>query len=186
MAQIALDLDGVLADVHHAAAERSDQLDETNCPPPNWDFESDEQRDHFLHVTQNLWHNHTHLVPPTVDDLWKTTRRLSWSHDVDIVTHRTGVDEQIQTWLDGYNVYYDNFISTSAQKSTVGEYDLHIDDSPNVAADVTAAGRCAVVIDAEYNASYECGDLATRVSDVSEAAELLAGVDIDHLAERVV
>lgn len=184
--RIALDLDGVLADTHHAAAQRSDQLDEDNCPPPDWDFESDEQQDHFLHVAQNLWHNHTHHIPPTVDNLWKHTRRLSWQYDVDIVTHRTGVDEQIQTWLDAYNVYYDDFYSTNGPKSDVDTYDVHIDDSPHVAAETTQHGRYAVLIDAEYNESYECGDCCTRVSDISEAAELLCRSDIDPLESRVV
>lgn len=178
---IALDLDGVLADTHAAAAKRSDQLNEDNCPPPDWDFESDEQRDHFLHVTQNLWHNHTHLLPPTVDNLRDVTRRLSYDYDVDIVTHRTGVDEMVQTWLDAYHVTYSDFYSTNKPKTHVGNHDIHIDDSPHVAAEATAAGRYAVVIDAEYNASYECGDLSMRVSDVSEAVDVLRGADIDSL-----
>lgn len=175
---IALDVEGVLADTHAATAARSDFLEPEECPPPDWDFPSDEHYEEFMHVSQNLWHNHNHEIPPMVGNLWKPTRRLARRHNVDIVTHRQNVDSQVVEWLKGYNVYYEDFHVSKGHKTDVGEYDVHIDDSPNVAADALSDGRHVVLIDRDYNRSVEETNRLTRVSDVSEAAELLATCDI--------
>jgi hypothetical protein len=179
---IALDVEGVLADSHAATAERSDMLEPKDCPPPNWDFPSDEHHDEFMHVSQNLWHNHAHHIPPMEDGLWKATRRLSRQHDVDIVTHRTGVDRQVQEWLSGYNIRYNEFNSTTRPKSHLDDYDVHIDDSPNVVADALEANRSVILIDRPYNQDIQVGKrhgpFIRRVSSVTEAAEVLCGPGI--------
>lgn len=175
---IALDVEGVLADSHAATAARSDFLEPEECPPPDWDFPSDDHYEEFMHVSQNLWHNHNHEIPPMVDNLWKPTRRLARRHNVDIVTHRQNVDAQVVEWLRGYNVYYEDFHVSKGHKTDVDDYDVHVDDSPNVAADALSDGRHVVLIDRPYNQSVEDSNRLTRVSDVSEACELLATVEV--------
>lgn len=174
---IALDVEGVLADSHAATAERSDFLEPEHCPPNNWDFPSEDHYEEYMHVSQNLWHNHAHHIPPMADDLWKDTRTLSRRHNVDIVTHRSGVDEQVREWLDGYNIHYEDFHVAGRDKTDVGEYDVHIDDSPQVAQDALESGRSVVLIDRPYNEGFQY-ELAYepfvwRVNDLSEAAEVL-------------
>lgn len=173
---VALDVDGVLFDTHNAVARRSDRLDKEDCPPEDWQFESEEQQDHFLHVAANLWHNHREMIPPMVDDIGGLTQRLSEEYNVDIVTHRTGTDDQILAHLDEYDVEFRNFYSTSGPKSQVANHGVHIDDSPNVITDVTLAGRHALLVDAKYNASYSCNELCMRVSDLSEAVDAMVGL----------
>lgn len=174
---IALDVEGVLADSHAATADRSDFLEDEHCPPPDWDFPSEDHYEEFMHVSQNLWHNHAHHIPPMVDGLWKETRRLARRHNVDIVTHRSGVDDQVREWLDGYNIHYENFHVARGDKTDVGDYHVHVDDSPQVARDALESGRSVVLIDRPYNQrlDYEIQHepFVRRVSDLSEAAEVL-------------
>lgn len=182
---IALDVEGVLADTHAATAERSDRLTREQCPPPNWDFESEEQLQHFLHVSQNLWHNHHEQIPPVPQrngwDIGWATMKLSKFHNVDILTSRTEVDEQMQQWLDSEGVHYDNFYATSghtADKTEYGDYDVHIDDSPSVAQDALTDGRAVFLPRRPYNPSAAPtadvhAHLFYPVEDVTEACQLL-------------
>jgi uncharacterized HAD superfamily protein len=175
--RIALDVEGVLADSHAATAERSDMLDKRHTPPQNYDFGDQDLIDEYMHVSSNVWHNHTHEIPPMQDGLWRSTRTLNRLHNVDILTARVGQDDRVRTWLDGYNVHYDNFISTQhprSNKTEYGDYDVHIDDSPDVAADVVEAGRYLLLVDRPYNKDIDNSNLVERVSGVSEAADLLS------------
>jgi len=183
---IALDVEGVLADSHAATAARSDFLTEDHVPPQNYDFGGQEEIDEYMHVSSNVWHNHVHEIPPMVEGLWKATRSLSRRHNVDILTARVGQDENVKRWLNGYNVYYDNFISTDrprSNKTDYGDHDVHIDDSPEVTADALSAGRHVVLIDRPYNQGVEDSNRLKRVSDVSEAAELLATCEVTPLGQ---
>lgn len=170
---IALDVEGVLSDTHKATAERSDMLEPKHCPPKNWDFPTEEHHEEFMHVSQNLWHNHNHLIPPTEDGLGKATSILNEVHNVDVVTHRTGVDNQIREWLRGYGIVYDDFISTRKSKSDIGDYDIHIDDSPNVVDDVAGNGRVVYMVERPYNSEKELPKGALRVRGVNDAVWLL-------------
>lgn len=179
---IALDVEGVLADSHRATERRSDLLDADTCPPPDWDFHTEEHYEEFMHVSQNLWHNHAHHIPPMVEDLWRASRRLNRHHDVDIVTHRTNVDRQVQEWLGGYGVEYDEFNVAQGHKTDVDEYDVHVDDSQNVVDDAVGDHRVVLLVDRPYNDSVDCTHRRVRrVADVHAAAELLS--DPDTVAE---
>lgn len=175
---VALDVEGVLSDTHTATEQRSDFLEPKHCPPDQWEFPSEEHYEEFMHVSQNLWHNHNYKIPPQVDNLWKPTRSIYRQHNVDIVTHRTNVDRQMIEWLDGYNVYYNKFHATSKPKTEVGTYDVHIDDSPHVASEAVEDGRYVVLIDSKSNQSVESHRRLERVSNITEAAEFLITCEI--------
>lgn len=174
--QIALDVEGVLADSHLATARKSDTLTESDVPPQNYDFGDEDLLEAYMHTSQNVWHNHNHTIPPLEDGLWKATRDMSRFHTVDIVTSRTGVDRQVKEWLDGYNIYYDDFIVTDAprsDKTTYGDHDVHIEDSPHVVADALGDGRSVLLVERPYNLGVETRRRVRAVSGVTEAAELL-------------
>jgi hypothetical protein len=180
--RIALDVEGVLADTHAVTAEHSDLLDADEVPPQNYDFEhlGQEHYDEYMHVSQNLWHNHNHRIPPMQDGLWKATRTLNNLHDVDILTARTGVDRQVQDWLDGYNVRYNEFIVTDdprSDKTEYGDYDVHIEDSPQVTMDALTERRWVVLVDRPYNLHIG-GSRVRRVSGVTEAASMLSDPEV--------
>jgi hypothetical protein len=171
---IALDVEGVLSDTHSATAERSDFLDADNVPPENWQFPSKEHYDEFMHVSQNLWHNHNEQIPPLEPTIGSATGVLSEYHTVDVVTHRTNVPDQIQEWLSHHMVEYRDFYETTKYKTHVGDYDVHIDDSPVVVNNVVSNGRYMMLVEHEYNNSIEHQDRVWRVSGVTEAAKLLS------------
>lgn len=175
---IALDVEGVLADSHLATARKSDVLDEDEVPPHQYDFGDDGLLDEYMHVSQNVWHNHNHLIPPMEDGLWKATRQLARHHTVDIVTSRTGVDQQVKEWLDGYNIAYDDFIATNrprSNKTDYGDHDVHIDDAPHVVKHARLDDRFVFLVDRPYNGSLRDDQHSAiqRVSGVTQASELL-------------
>jgi len=176
---IALDVEGVLADSHAATAERSDELEPHQCPPPNWDFESDEHYDEFMHVSQNLWHNHAHHIPPMEAGLWKATRSMNRLHDVDIVTHRSNVDNQVKEWLSGYNIDYNDIHFARGHKTDVGDHDVLVDDSPNVARDGIENNTHVLLVNRPYNENVSGLDsrYVRRVSGVRAASEVLRDRD---------
>ena len=170
---IALDVEGVLADSHLAAQQRSDVLDESTSPPTTWDFPTDEHYDEFMRVTAEAWDNDWADIPPVEYGLGEAVSRMALFHNVDIVTHRTGHDDAIQNWLHKYGIEYENFISTDQQKTLVGNHDVHIDDSPNVVDDVLDAGRNIMLVERPYNHVVERTFGVWAVSGVVEASELL-------------
>lgn len=127
--RIACDLEGVLSDTHRAAYERSDNLE--HCYPPTWRSD-DWDYDEFMHVSQNLWHNHNEQIPTTVDGVAGALDTMMERHEVDIVTHRHNVDEQIEAWLARYNIPYNELHSPSEEKDELN-YDVYIDDKPALA-----------------------------------------------------
>lgn len=130
--QIALDLEGVLADTHLATRDRSDRLGPEHFE--YWGFD-DEMWDHYHHVSQNLWHNHWEDIDPMEPALCDVVRILRYDHTVDILTARTGVDDQIQKWLDANDIQYDGFTATKQPKHEF-DYGVFIDDNPRMAGDV--------------------------------------------------
>jgi hypothetical protein len=171
---VALDVEGVLSNTHLATAQRSDLLEVENTPPDDWDFPSEEHFDEFMHVSQDLWHNHNEEIPPLEPTIGAASTVLNEHHTVDVVTHRTGVSDQIRTWLDFHCIDYRDFHETSRYKTQVGEYDVHIDDSPNVVNDVTTNDRFIFLVGHEYNNGVEHDSAVWRVSGVTEAADLLS------------
>lgn len=174
---VALDVEGVLANSHAATAERSEMLTDDHVPPQKYDMNSQAEIDEYMHVSSNVWHNHNHEIPPMEADLRTPTRTINTLHNVDILTARVGQDEQVREWLAGYNVHYDTFISTNhpnADKTDYGRYDVHVDDSPNVARDVLDDHRGLILVDKPYNQGISSDDRMWRVSGVAEAAELLS------------
>lgn len=182
---IALDIEGVLADTHSETARRSDLLDV--APPHEYSFGSEEQLDEYMHVSQNLWHNHNHQIPPLEGGLRETTKELARIHNVDVVTSRTNVDRQLREWLEGYGIHYDELVVTDdsrSDKTAYGDYDAFIDDSPHVAQDVIDANEYVFLRDRPYNKDFtvpwDSSGLVYRVSSVREAVELLSDVQVAH------
>lgn len=176
--QIALDVEGVLADSHRAAQEQSDMLDAETCPPNQWDFPTMEHYNEFMDVTEQCWRQNHDVIPPVEHGLGAATMKLSLFHDVDIVTHRTGVDEKMQAWLLDHGIEYRDFYATDRPKTHVGEYDVHIDDSPNVVDDVISDERHIFLVNRPYNEFVEPTMGVWKVSGVTEAMNALTDASI--------
>lgn len=139
--RIALDLDGVLADIMVGVCRI---LNQRRSKPLTVDsfvtwraWETAEITKHeFLTALDEAWFSWDQL-PPTEEDLSEKVGRLSRFGKVDIVTGRSPVTvSQATSWLKHHQIPYDSFVrtdnSTTAKLSL--NYDLYIDDSAELMA----------------------------------------------------
>lgn len=129
--KIALDFDGVLADPHEMMLDHRGVSD--------GDFEQWQNDDHeaFVEAMLNVWDEHRVKVPPVEDNIGSKVGQIYVDHDVDIVTNTLADEEVVREWLDRHNVPYDDIVKnpTGTDKSEL-DYDVYIDDNPNLAGEV--------------------------------------------------
>lgn len=151
--RIALDVDGTLADTWGAVIDRTDVFDEE--PADCWEEDRD-LWDQYLHHSQNAWHNHWHEIDRNeLFTMTATNMIVEWGHDLDVVTARSGVEEQMQRWLDEHRVAYDEFIVETEKHEL--DYDVHIDDSVSLPRNVTD-NRIVMMPVRNYNMHVAYGD----------------------------
>jgi len=173
---VALDLEGVLAATHEATAQASDQLSPYDCPPDDWAFASDDQYDEFMRVSNDLWRRGAiDDILPTVPQVGEITERIARLHDVDVVTHRAQAPKhKLRSWIDYHGVQYQQFVVEEDEKTAIGDYQIHVDDSPEVAQNALDRGRAVVLIDRPYNQHVGPDPALERARDVVQAATVLA------------
>jgi hypothetical protein len=133
--KIALDVDGVLADVIkswliYSNKKRSPISKEEIT---NWDFwrKFNINRYDFYKELTICWKNWITL-PPMEPNLSQITQNLSEYGQVDIVTARElSTDNFVKNWLKFHGIVYENYVSVidGTMKADL-DYDLFIDDSP--------------------------------------------------------
>ena len=133
--KIALDVDGVLADVIVSWLNYNNSIRQEilKSDITSWDFWKKFQinRYDFYRELSMCWKN-WHSIPPTEKNLSNMTKNLSNLAQVDIVTAREkSTDSFVKAWLDYHKISYDNYVSVidGPFKSTL-DYDFFIDDSP--------------------------------------------------------
>lgn len=133
--KIALDVDGVIADVIESWLNYSNQFRPTISKEEitTWDFWkkfSISRYDFYKELTQ-CWNNWS-VLPPTEPNLSQITQELTHYGQVDIVTARDlSTDNFVKNWLKLHRVKYQNYVSVidGPMKADL-DYDLFIDDSP--------------------------------------------------------
>ncbi len=203
MVRISLDVEGVLSNTHKAVCARSEQVTEEMMQ--EWGFPTEDDYKEFMHVSQNLWHNHHEEIPPM--ESGATFREVTsglrdYGHTVDIVTHRhnlTGeladsfeseygyspveVDEQVKAWLDYYTVEYDNFLAPSEEKDEL-DYDVYVDDKPALAERIANDPERVIALrDRPYNQDVD--DSSIRVERINSLDELLFQLTDHYTVEAV-
>lgn len=130
MSRIALDVESVLADTNEAALRSSDSLDREHLLG-EWNL-SDHQWQVYIGVTDAIWRHNPQFIPPEEPALDQYVSDLNKRHQVDIVTGREHVDQQVKWWLDEHGIEYENFVSTGCAKYKFTEYDVFVDDNPEM------------------------------------------------------
>ncbi len=137
MVRIALDVDGVLADVvqswlvyNNSQANRSKL---TKQQMTSWNFWSayNVNRYDFYDELNACWEDWM-SIPTTESDLSASTKLLSDLGQVDIVTARVqSTDSFVKEWLAHHHIHFDNYVSVidGPMKADL-DYDVFIDDSP--------------------------------------------------------
>jgi uncharacterized protein len=171
--RIALDVDGVLADVIASWIFYNNKIRPTilKSQISEWDFWKNHGIKKFdfyseLSICWESWKN----IPPTESDIASATTQLSNIGNVDIVTAR---DESthiyVKNWLKFHKIVFKNYVGVTEgiEKSRL-DYDIFIDDSPINAKSMLAQGKSVILYSQPWNESFE-DYRATRIHKLKNA-----------------
>ncbi len=173
--KIALDVDGVLADVIISWINYSNSIRSKIAKHQitSWEFWNEFNIDRYDFYTElsSCWKNWM-TIPTTEKNLSLTTKSLTNIGQVDIVTAREhSTDSFVKSWLDHHNIAYDNYVSVidGPMKADL-DYDVFIDDSPLNAAKFLKNKKKLILYSQPWN-HHVSNDNINRVSNLSEAIE---------------
>ena len=175
--RIALDLDGVLADVILSWIKRNNlhRAPLTKEQITSWDFWKDcgiDKHDFYRELSE-CWRSWK-TIRPTEKNLSNSTKRLSELGHLDIVTARErSTDKYAKRWLETHEISFENYV-TVAQGTLKAEldYDLFIDDSPLNAAALIQMGRRVFLYEQPWNQNLSSPE-PVRISSLVDAIQLL-------------
>ena len=175
--KIALDVDGVLADVIESWLIYNNKIrpDISKDDITNWDFwkKFKINRYDFYEELTSCWKN-WNSIPPTEVNLSITTQNLSNFGQVDIVTAReSSTDSFVKNWLKLHDVTYQNYVSVidGPMKADL-DYDIFIDDSPLNAIKFLKRKKNVFLYSQPWNQHISDQNIQ-RISTLSEAIEKL-------------
>ena len=173
--KIALDVDGVLADVIESWLNYSNTIRPkiSKYEITDWEFWKKFQINRFDFYTElsSCWKNWL-SIPATEKNLSSVTKSLSKMGQVDIVTARErSSDCFVKNWLNHYNISYDNYVSVidGPMKADL-DYDVFIDDSPLNVVKFLKNNKKVILYSQPWNQHVSENQLH-RVSNLLEAIE---------------
>ena len=173
--KIALDVDGVLADVIQSWLNYSNTIRDKILKHEitDWDFWKKHQinRYDFYAELSSCWKNWKE-IPATENNLSLVTKNLSELGNVDIVTARErSTDSFVKNWLEYYDVSYDNYVSVidGPMKADL-DYDVFIDDSPLNALKIIQQNKKIILYSQPWNQNITDKHIY-RVSNLFEAVD---------------
>ncbi len=173
--KIALDVDGVLADVIKSWLNYSNKIRPkiSKHDITDWDFWNKFKinRYDFYAELSSCWKN-WNSIPPTEENLSSATKNLSNLGQVDIVTARErSTDFFVKNWLTHHNISYDNYVSVidGPMKADL-DYDVFIDDSPLNALKILQHNKKVILYSQPWNKHISENQIH-RISNLSEAVE---------------
>ena len=173
--KIALDVDGVLADVIMSWLNYSNSIrpEIAKHQITSWEFWNEFKIDRYDFYTElsSCWKNWM-TIPTTEKNLSSITKSLTEIAQVDIVTARErSTDSFVKSWLDHHNIEYDNYVSVidGPMKADL-DYDVFIDDSPLNAEQFLKNNKKVILYSQPWN-QHVSENKIHRVSNLSEAIE---------------
>ncbi|MEK6865052.1 MAG: hypothetical protein AABX06_01075 [Thermoproteota archaeon] len=175
--KIALDVDGVLADVIESWLIYNNKIrpNISKDDITNWDFwkKFKINRYDFYEELTSCWKN-WNSIPPTEGNLSIVTQNLSNFGQVDIVTARElSTDSFVKNWLKLHDVTYQNYVSVidGPMKADL-DYDVFIDDSPLNAIKFLKHKKNVFLYSQPWNQHISDQNIQ-RISTLSEVVEKL-------------
>jgi len=155
MTRVALDLEEVLADTIQEACRSTDKLEPADFE--SWNIDGYVWQV-YAGVSDALWRHDALSIPVVEQGLDDYTANIERQADeLDIVTARMHVNGQIEKWLDYHGIYYNKIISTRQPKYEL-DYDLYVDDNPEM------HGHCRLLLrDHPHNAQID--DASSKSTD---------------------
>ena len=173
--KIALDVDGVLADVVISWLEHNNKTRNvlTKNQLTSWDFwrYHDINRYDFYNELSACWKNWS-AIPTTEKNLSETTKKLSELGTVDIVTAREkSTDDFVKKWLNLHDISFDEYVSVidGTLKADL-DYDVFIDDSPLNAAKFLQKKKRIILYSQPWNLQISDPDII-RIFRLDDALE---------------
>ena len=173
--KIALDVDGVLADVIVSWINYSNSIRSkiSKHEITDWEFWKKFQINQFDFYAElsACWKN-WNMIPPTEENLSSVTKSLSSLGQVDIVTAREkSTDSFVKSWLIHHDISYDNYVSVidGPMKADLN-YDIFIDDSPLNAVKFLKNGKKVILYSQPWNHHISENQIH-RVSNLLQAIE---------------
>ena len=165
--KVALDLEEVLADTIRHASNSTDKIDVSDFS--SWDLDTYTWQV-YSGVSDAIWRHDPLSIPPVEPNLDRYTADIYQNVDtLDIVTARTGVDDNIHLWLDHHDISYNTLVSTHTPKCQL-DYTDYVDDNPEM------VGRCSLLLrDHLHNAGAPSEEVKStkRIHTLAEAREHL-------------
>jgi 5'(3')-deoxyribonucleotidase len=175
--KIALDVDGVLADVIHSWLSYNNKIRPTisKSQISEWDFWKNHNINKFdfyneLSICWKSWKN----IPPTENSIAYATKQLSTLGTVDIVTARDeSTHNDVKNWLKLHKINFKNYVGVveGVQKSKL-DYDIFIDDSPLNAKSMIEEGKSVILYSQPWNVSFD-DSRATRIHELKNAVPVI-------------
>jgi 5'(3')-deoxyribonucleotidase len=178
--KVALDLDGVLADIHETV--RLDvsvvlglPLYYNDCKSWHWltDYYGYMENESWEYY-RNVWAEHNPSdIKPVEPDVAYLTQQLCCLGEVDIVTaHEDSARSNILDWLYINGVFFNTLKMHGYNDKSTLDYDVFIDDYPKTISKVVAKGKLAFYFQHPYNVNVPV-EGAVRVKGLREVVEYL-------------
>ena len=175
--KIALDVDGVLADVIVSWIQINNQnrTKISKNDVTSWDFWKKFNIDRFDFYSElsKCWEN-WNSIPTTEKNLEESTKLLNQNATVDIVTAREQyTDTFVKNWLNHFNISYDNYVSVidGTMKADL-DYDLFIDDSPLNAEKFNLKNKRFLLYNQPWNQNIQLKNV-NRISNLFDVLKLI-------------
>ncbi|MEM3915403.1 MAG: hypothetical protein QW572_00065 [Candidatus Nitrosocaldus sp.] len=177
MMRIAVDVDGVLADIisvwltyyneRHKLPLSKEQIQ-------RWDFWKSigYTAERFYEELAICWKEWLR-VPAIEDGIANSIAMLRSLGKVDIVSAQIAKD-YVRRWLEHNNIIYDDYVSVArgVDKADLA-YDAFIDDSPSNAERISSMGKLVLLYDQPWNRHLSDGRYIIRVKSIDGAKKVL-------------
>ncbi len=179
--RIALDVDGVLADVIHAWLLYNNKVRTTilKSEISEWDFWKKYNINKFdfyeeLSLCWKSWRD----IPPTETNISYASKELSKMGIVDIVTAREeSTHDDVKNWLKMHDVVFKNYVGVSegTEKAKL-DYDIFIDDSPINAKSMLVRDRSVILYNQPWNLDFD-DPRVKRIYELEGAVDIISKID---------
>lgn len=179
--RIALDVDGVLADVIHAWLSYNNKIRATilKSEISEWDFWKRYNINKFdfyeeLSMCWKSWKD----IPPTESNISHASKELSKLGAVDIVTAREeSTHDDVKNWLKMHDIAFNNYVGVveGTEKASL-DYDVFIDDSPINAQSMLAGEKSVILYSQPWNLGF-CDPRAKRIYELKSAVDVIDSIN---------
>lgn len=183
--RIALDVDGVLADVIHAWLSYNNKIRTMilKSDMSEWDFwkKYNINKFEFYEELSRCWKSWK-SIPPTENNLSYASREISKLGTVDIVTAREdSTHDHVKNWLKMHDIAFRNYVGVleGTEKAKL-DYDVFIDDSPLNAESILAFGKSVILYNQPWNLDFS-DPRAKRVCELKDAVTIINQIQMDNI-----